>query len=274
MSQGREIELKLEVESGAAARLSAHPSLAAGPKKRTDQVSVYYDTPDGALREAGLSLRVRKAGDRHVQTVKQSAGTSAGLFDRPEWEWDVPGMEPDLDAAASTPLAAVLTKKVRKQLRPLIRVEAGRSLWMIEQDGTTIELILDEGKRRRRPRPRADRRGRAGAQGRRPSRPVPPGPRAGGAGADAARGPYQGRARLSARGRQRRQGHQGRADRAPSADERSGGVRRNRLCLPSPVPPQRADRHRAAGPDGAPSGPGGDAPAALRLYPVPPDYRR
>jgi inorganic triphosphatase YgiF len=145
MSQGREIELKLEVESGAAARLSAHPSLAAGPKKRTDQVSVYYDTPDGALREAGLSLRVRKAGDRHVQTVKQSAGTSAGLFDRPEWEWDVPGMEPDLDAAASTPLAAVLTKKVRKQLRPLIRVEAGRSLWMIEQDGTTIELILDEG---------------------------------------------------------------------------------------------------------------------------------
>jgi inorganic triphosphatase YgiF len=114
--QDREIELKLELESGAAAALRAHPALAGLKAKSADQSSTYYDTPDSALRKAGYSLRVRQAKGRHIQTVKHQASGAAGLFDRPEWETDISGPGPDLRAAAETPLGEVLTKKLRKQL--------------------------------------------------------------------------------------------------------------------------------------------------------------
>jgi len=145
MVQCREIELKLEVEDGEVDRLAADPLLGSKPDKRTDQTSVYYDTPEGALRAAGFSLRVRRAGKRYVQTVKQSQGSAAGLFDRPEWEWELKGPEPDLDVAAATPLGDVLGKKVRRNLQPLIRVEAERALWNLDRDGSRIEMVLDRG---------------------------------------------------------------------------------------------------------------------------------
>ncbi len=145
MSRNREIELKLDVEDGCASALAGMPLLARGPDKVADQLSIYYDTPDGTLREGGFTLRVRQSGSRFVQTVKQSAGMSAGLFDRPEWECDIGGPDPDLDAAAETPLGELLGKKIRKKLKPLIRVEVRRSRWDLERDGSSIELILDEG---------------------------------------------------------------------------------------------------------------------------------
>ena len=145
MSRNREIELKLGVEQGCSEGLLRHPLLDEGPDKIAEQVSIYYDTPDQALRSAGFSLRVREAGGRYVQTVKQSAGTSAGLFDRPEWEQETPSFEPDLKAAAATPLGPLLGKKERKRLAALIRVEARRSTWNIEHSGSLVELTLDEG---------------------------------------------------------------------------------------------------------------------------------
>jgi len=143
--EDREIELKLELESGAAAALRAHPALAGLPAKSADQSSTYYDTPDSALRKAGYSLRVRQAKGRHIQTVKHQASGAAGLFDRPEWETDIHGPEPDLRAAAETPLGEVLTKKLRKQLTSLIRSDMVRTTWLAELDGSTIEVVLDEG---------------------------------------------------------------------------------------------------------------------------------
>lgn len=145
MNRDREIELKLEVGEGGADALFRHPLLAPGPAKTADQLSVYYDTTDGALRAAGFSLRVRRAGKRFIQTVKQTAGTSAGLFDRPEWEMEVGSLAPDFDAAAETPLGEVLGKKLRKRLQPVVRVEAKRSTWNLDHDGTSIELIVDQG---------------------------------------------------------------------------------------------------------------------------------
>jgi inorganic triphosphatase YgiF len=145
MSRGREIELKLELEPGSSRRLTEHERLADGPAKTLDQVSTYFDTPDGVLRKAGFSLRVREARGRFVQTVKQSAGAAAGLFDRPEWEQEVATREIDLGVAADTPLGPLLGKKTRKRLEPLIRVDVRRSVWDLQRDGCEIELVLDEG---------------------------------------------------------------------------------------------------------------------------------
>jgi inorganic triphosphatase YgiF len=142
----REIELKLELEPDAADQLRRHPALDGADGRAVQQVSTYFDTSDGALRKAGFSLRVRQSGSRFIQTVKQGADGAAGLFDRPEWETDVPDLEPDLELAARTPLGDVLTKKVRKKLQPLVRSEMQRTTWLVDRDGQSLEVTLDEGR--------------------------------------------------------------------------------------------------------------------------------
>ncbi|HEY0446864.1 MAG TPA: CHAD domain-containing protein [Allosphingosinicella sp.] len=145
MSRGHEIELKLEVDEGGGGLLRDHPLLSGQQATPARQVSTYFDTDEGTLRKAGFSLRVRQAGDRYVQTIKQNGQTSAGLFDRPEWEQRVDGCEVDFAAAEETPLGDILTGKVRKRLAPVIRSDVRRTVWNIMKGGSQVELILDEG---------------------------------------------------------------------------------------------------------------------------------
>jgi hypothetical protein len=42
------------------------------------------------------ALDLDREGDGYVQTLKGPGASVAGLFDRPEWEWTVPGPDPDL----------------------------------------------------------------------------------------------------------------------------------------------------------------------------------
>ena len=85
-----EVELKFDVEPASVAELRATPILAAADARSHDSESLYFDTQDGALRHAGISLRVRRSGGRNVQTAKRKRGNAAGLFVREEWEADVP----------------------------------------------------------------------------------------------------------------------------------------------------------------------------------------
>jgi inorganic triphosphatase YgiF len=146
VKEDREVELKLELDTDGAELLRAHALLAPIEPRAAPQSSIYYDTPDGMLRRSGFTLRVRDSKGRHVQTVKQQVdGAAAGLFDRPEWEDGIEGCEPDFDLAAKTPLGPLLTKKVRRALRPLIRSDVSRTVWMVDWHGGTIEVVLDVG---------------------------------------------------------------------------------------------------------------------------------
>ena len=145
VTRDREIELKLVLDEADAERLRAHPALAGVQGRTARQISTYYDTPDGALRAAGFSLRVRKSKGRCLQTVKQQGHEAAGLFDRPEWEEKVEGAEPDLDLAARTPLGPHLDKRTCKRLKPLIRSDMERTTWRLKAEGAEIEATLDEG---------------------------------------------------------------------------------------------------------------------------------
>ena len=99
----REAELKFELDRRAARKVRHHPLLAEDSPKTQSQTSVYFDTVKGRVHKAGYSLRVRQAGDEHVQTVKTNGG-GAGLFDRGEWEVPVDGLEVDPMALKATPL--------------------------------------------------------------------------------------------------------------------------------------------------------------------------
>ncbi|MFC6436663.1 CYTH domain-containing protein [Novosphingobium resinovorum] len=74
-SEGMEMELKLELDAASMAALGASELLADAPIA-VSQRAIYFDTPDQALRRGELSLRIRREGERRVQTVKAS-GTTA-----------------------------------------------------------------------------------------------------------------------------------------------------------------------------------------------------
>lgn len=76
-----ETELKLIVRPEHRARLLGHPALRAAqvtlPKQRHG-ITTYFDTPDLALEQAGLSLRIRQNGGQQIQTVK-AKGSGDGV---------------------------------------------------------------------------------------------------------------------------------------------------------------------------------------------------
>lgn len=141
----REVELKLECDGPDLTALSTHPLLkdvaAAEPKLLRTR---YYDTPDRALREEGLTLRIRSAGNRYVQTVKAGAG-QIGLFDRAEWESDVPGDAPEPSAWAGTAAEPVL-EKAGTTLEPLFTSVVMRRVHPVDFGESRIAVTLDDGR--------------------------------------------------------------------------------------------------------------------------------
>jgi len=75
-----ETEIKLELPSSEVARLTRLASLRRASSVGTaQQVSIYFDTNKFALRENGVTFRVRRIGRRYLQTIK---APNNGLLDR------------------------------------------------------------------------------------------------------------------------------------------------------------------------------------------------
>ncbi|MGH6736693.1 MAG: CHAD domain-containing protein [Methyloceanibacter sp.] len=143
---GTEVELKLTFDPADASRILSHPVLTASDASREtrDLISIYYDTGDDVLRQAGVFLRVRATGNGYVQTIK-TARDETQFLERREWEQKVPTHEPDLDAAEGTALAPLLTPEVRANLRPRFHTRVRRQTFQMRRDGAEIELAIDQG---------------------------------------------------------------------------------------------------------------------------------
>src|SRR5215813_614734 len=147
MSQKKEIELKLELPPGnvgALDRLSFLKGIK--PAKAKTLLSVYFDTSDQKLRRKGVSLRIRRVDGRHLQTIKQRGNPSIGLFSRDEWECDIEGRQPDLDAARGTALEPLLSKKLRRNLKPVFETKVRRQIYPVRRGVSEIEFTIDRGK--------------------------------------------------------------------------------------------------------------------------------
>lgn len=146
MANGKEIELKLEVppESlGGIADIPAFRPLADGAKTETE-ISVYFDTDRQKLRRNGVMLRVRRSGDRRLQTIK--AATDSWVLERDEWECEIPGDTPDLDLARGTALEPLLGRKLERQLKPVFATKVQRRSCSLADDHHAVEITLDKGR--------------------------------------------------------------------------------------------------------------------------------
>ena len=143
-----EIELKLTIPPASAHQVERLPwlrKLAKSSVSRSDISSVYFDTKKFKLRRHGVMLRVRKAGSRRTQTIKGAAGAVEGLG-RAEREDDIKSIQPRLKYARGTPLAPLVTKKLKRKLGPIFRTDARRSVLNIQMNESYIELAIDLGK--------------------------------------------------------------------------------------------------------------------------------
>lgn len=132
----REIELKfLLARADVEAVLAALPPGATAVKPMT---ATYFDTSDQWLSRNGFGLRVRRTGDRRIQTLKSALGADGG---RDEWEWPAPGdaAEPALltETPAALPEGAALV--------PQFTVTVTRTVRVVEVPGGRIEIALDDG---------------------------------------------------------------------------------------------------------------------------------
>lgn len=142
-----EIELKL---------LASPPDLAslrrrierlvpgASPPVRHHVVTAYYDTPDLALADRCVALRLRRVGSRYTQSVK--ARQVAGTIKRDEWEWLIDGDTLDIHHLKQADIGGLISPHELPMLRPIFTTDVHRTTFRIRTDeGSEIELALDEG---------------------------------------------------------------------------------------------------------------------------------
>ncbi|WP_299478276.1 CYTH and CHAD domain-containing protein [uncultured Roseibium sp.] len=148
---GREIELKLELDQSAQdamKRVGAIRGFSAGRAVTKTLQSIYFDTPDQALRKARISLRVRKSGRSWVQTVKIGTGVVGGLSSPVEAEHPVKGRALDFsvieDPKVSKTLSEVIADAPLSECFETIMKRTTRVLTR-ESDGAEIELAFDTG---------------------------------------------------------------------------------------------------------------------------------
>lgn len=132
----REIELKFLLDRSDVAVLMA--ALPPGEAAVKAMVATYFDTADGWLRRNGFGLRVRRTGDKRIQTLKSALGDDGG---RDEWEWPVPTDAPDPALLHVTPAAL----PEGATLEPQFSVAVSRRVWIVRQGEVVIEVALDDG---------------------------------------------------------------------------------------------------------------------------------
>jgi triphosphatase len=152
-----ELELKLLIAPEDVRKIERHPALRAVTRSRPRLQrlhSVYWDTADSALAQAGASLRIRRigTGDRahFVQTLKAAGGSAAGLHERVELEWPVSRAKIDGALLLASPLAKLLRKSgVLDRGSPIFATSFARRARRIEfADGTCAEFAIDAGELR------------------------------------------------------------------------------------------------------------------------------
>ncbi|MFH0726149.1 MAG: CYTH domain-containing protein [Pseudomonadota bacterium] len=154
---GQEIEIKLTIDAAQLDRILAHPLVvrySGGTRLHLELFNTYYDTPALELYHHRMALRVRREGDRFVQTVKTRGESRNGLSRRGEWEWPLPDevLQPGLVPRELWPpgmeerLQGITPVFTTDFNRTLCRVTLPENLFSPGQPAACLELALDRGR--------------------------------------------------------------------------------------------------------------------------------
>lgn len=148
-----EAELKLRGDAATLERLWQALPLRGEPpaQPRIKQLeNVYYDTADLRLRKRGLAFRIRRDGERFIQTVKSDDTAASAMLSRGEWEGEVPSPEPQPDRVDDPQMRAAIGLLLPGELRPVFTTRVRREV--VELNGSdsrgrtkVIEAAFDRG---------------------------------------------------------------------------------------------------------------------------------
>lgn len=139
----REIEIKLLLPDGDATGILAHPLLTGDPLLRHMRTT-YFDTPDWALSEARIVLRIRESDDRMVQCVKMPA-RSARPMERAEWDRPLTSPGINLDLLPQRPRKRLERLIGHRKLHAFSVLKVERRVWLLRHGRSDIEVVLDIG---------------------------------------------------------------------------------------------------------------------------------
>lgn len=126
-----ETELKLYIDPKYIRQFLDHPLLKSTTCITQDLYNIYYDTSEHDLLRSGVGLRVRRIGDKWIQTMKTANKAVDGLHQRQEWEKEINSEVPEYD---------------KFPVLPLFTTNFQRMKWdLVFDDGSEIELVLDQG---------------------------------------------------------------------------------------------------------------------------------
>lgn len=145
-----EVELKLRIQPSDILHLRRHAAVAqvsTGKPVTRKLTSIYFDTPELALLDAGISLRVRHMSGGWFQSVKGAGTSFAGLHQRKEWEDIIASPQPDFSKITAPELTRIFDDpQLRNALRPIFTTAVRRTEWHLALDnGTLVEMALDQG---------------------------------------------------------------------------------------------------------------------------------
>jgi triphosphatase len=107
-------------------------------------VTTYFDTPNGMLYKAGLTLRVRRSGNARLQTVKSRPNGRGLAMSRSEWEWRIGQDDPDVERLAEARELAKIAKQVNGKLEPVFITDIRRTVRLLHLDGNSVvEAAID-----------------------------------------------------------------------------------------------------------------------------------
>lgn len=142
-----EIELKLAVQTPAIETVRQY--LATLPHQHTDAqklMNIYFDTADKQLRRWDMGLRIRSCEGHYEMTIKTAGQDIGGLYQRPEYNIELENPEVDLTAfpAHIWPEGTDITQ-LQSQLEILFSTNFNREKWLVNQDDSEVEVVLDLG---------------------------------------------------------------------------------------------------------------------------------
>src|SRR5262245_25611983 len=145
-----EIELKFAIDEPTMGRLwerARKLRLTKGSRTTRRVRSIYLDTPEHALKSAGMALRLRRDGRRWMQSVETNAALQGGLSQADELEIPAPGGRPRLMAIPEPAIREEVVRHINgSTLQTVCETVIKRTAREVALgDGTRAELAVDEG---------------------------------------------------------------------------------------------------------------------------------